>query len=141
MPRFGLAVLGGVLAQATLLVAVSGMPPHHPTIARTAVRVVVVGLVGGFVAALAAERAPLRAGVVAGATVGVAVGAAFWWVVLHGETVGVFHHLHYALATSGVPNEYVAEIPRIVAAVASLVVAAGFAVGGLLGSVAAVRRP
>lgn len=140
MSRFGLAVLGGALAQATLLVAVSGMPPHHPTTTTTAVRVVAVGLVGGFVAAMAADRAPLRAGVVAGAVVGVAVGVAFWWALFYGETVGIFHHLHYALATSGVPDEFVVEMPRVVAAVTSLLVAVAFTVGGFLGGVAAVRR-
>lgn len=141
MTRFGLAVLGGVLAQAALLAAVSGMPPHHPATATTAFRVLTIGVVGGFVAALAAGRAHRLSGLAAGALVGVVVGAAFWWALFHGETVGLLHHLHYALATSGVPDAFVVGVPRVVAAVASLVVAAAFTVGGFLGGVAAARRP
>lgn len=141
MSRFGFAVLGGALAQAALLAAISGMPHHHPTTVTTAVRVVTIGVAGGFVAAVATDSAPLRAGVATGALVGIVVGAVFWWALFYGETVGVFHHLHYALATSGVPDEFVVGVPRVVATVASLVVAVAFTVGGLLGSVAAVRRP
>ncbi|WP_232701420.1 hypothetical protein [Halobacterium wangiae] len=140
MTRFGLAVLGGVLAQATLLVAVSGMPPHHPTTATTALRVVAIGGIGGFVAAMATDRAPLQAGVATGAIVGVGVGTVFWWALFYADTVGVFHHLHYALATSGVPDEFVVGIPRVIAAVASLLVALAFAVGGLLGSLVVLGR-
>jgi hypothetical protein len=53
--RFGLAVLGGVLAQATLLAAISGMPHHHPELLPTAVRVVTIGVVGVAVAWLVTE--------------------------------------------------------------------------------------
>ncbi|MFC3478879.1 hypothetical protein [Halobacterium litoreum] len=139
MRRFVLAVVAGVLAEAALLAAVGELPPHHPAIGTTAFRVVTVGAVGGFVAATATDRAPRYAAFAASASVGVGVGAALWWTVLYGDTVGVLHHLHYALATVGVPFVLVEEVPRLVAAGAGLVVAVAFALGGVVGGVAATR--
>jgi len=138
--RFVLAVVAGVLAEAALLATVAELPPHHPAIETTAFRVVAVGVVGGFVAATLTDRAPRYAAFAASASVGVGVGAGLWWTVLYGDTVGVFHHLHYALATVGVPNQFVEAVPRVVAAVAGLVVAVAFALGGVLGGAAATRR-
>lgn len=141
MRRTAVAVAVGVLAQAALLGAISGMPHHHPATATTAFRVVAIGAVGGFVAATVAEDAPFRASTAAGALAGVAVGAAFWYAVLYGESTGVLHHLHYALATTVWLVNVAARWPRVVVAAVAAVVAAGFAAGGVLGGFAAERRP
>ncbi|WP_336037000.1 hypothetical protein [Halobacterium yunchengense] len=140
MRRTAAAVAAGVVVQAALLAAVSGMPPHHPATATTAFRVVSVGAVGGFVAAFLADATPYRASVAAGAAVGVAVGAAFWYAVLYGETVGVLHHLHYALATTVWLLDVAARWPRLVVGGVAVAVAAAFVAGSLLGGVAAERR-
>ena len=117
------------------------MPHHHPSIGTIAFRVLSVGAVGGFVAAVAADYAPFRAGAATGSLAGLGVGAGFWWLVFYGDTVGVFHHFHYALATTTALVELLTDAPRLVVAGAALVVAGTFAVGGVLGGYAANRRP
>ncbi|MCG1002710.1 MULTISPECIES: hypothetical protein [Halobacterium] len=141
MRRIALALAAGVLAQAALLAVVSGMPHHHPTAGTLAFRVASVGVVGGFVAATAAGRAPLRAGAATGSVAGLGVGAGFWWLVFHGDTVGVFHHLHYALVTTPALVDLIAGAPRLGVAGVSLVVAFAFAASGALGGYAVSRRP
>lgn len=140
MRRIALAVAAGVLTQAALLATVSGMPHHHPSTGTLAFRVVAIGAVGGFVAAVAAGYAPYRTGVTSGAIAGVGVGAVFWWLLFHGDTVGVFHHVHYALATTPALLDFGQSAPGLVAAGVALAVAATFAVGGVLGGYAASRR-
>lgn len=127
--------------QAALLAAVSGMPHHHPSTPVLAFRVLAVGAVGGFVAGTVARNGPPRAGAVAGAVTGLGVGAGFWWLVLYGDTVGVFHHVHYALATTVFLVDAGARAPRAVAAAVGLVVAAAFTVGGFVGGRAAAEWP
>lgn len=141
MRRFVAAVVAGVLVQAAVLTTFRELPPHHPPTATTAFRVLCVGLLGGYVAARLATRRPVGAAVAAGASAGVGVAAAFWWAVLYGETVGVFHHLHYALATAGVPGPLVRDVPRLVVGAASLLVAAGFAIGSVVGGWMATAGP
>lgn len=140
MRRIALAVAAGVLAQAALLAAVSGMPHHHPSTGTLAFRVVAIGAVGGFVAAVAAGHAPYRTGAASGGIAGVGVGVVFWWLLFYGDTVGVFHHVHYAVATSNVLLELGQYSPGAVAAGVALAVAAAFAAGGVLGGYAASRR-
>lgn len=135
-----LAVAAGVLAQAALLAALSGMPPHHPSAGTTAFRVLGVGAVGGFVAAAPADGAPHRAGAATGVLAGVGVGVAFWWLVFHGETVGVFHHLHYVLATTDPFLAVAKDAPRLAVAALDTAVVAAFAVGGAVGGLAAHGR-
>lgn len=141
MRRIALAVVAGLLVQAALLAAVSGMPHHHPSVGTIAFRVLSVGAVGGFVAAVAADHAPFRAGAATGSLAGLGVGAGFWWLVFYGDTVGVFHHFHYALATTTALVDLLTAAPRLVVAGGALVVAVAFAAGGLLGGYAANRRP
>lgn len=141
MRRFVLGVVAGVLVEATLLVAVGGLSPHHPSASRTAFRLFAVGGVGGFVAATIADRAPHLAGLGAGASAGVVVGAAFWWLLFHGTTTGVFHHLHYAVASAALPDVLVDEVPRLVGASVSALVATVVAAGGFVGGVATVVEP
>ena len=141
MDRIAPAVVAGVLAQAALLAAVSGMPHHHPSTATLAFRVVSVGAVGGFVAATVAGRAPFRTAAATGSLVGVGVGACFWWLLFYGDTTGVFHHLHYALATTTALVDPLVAAPRVVAAAVALALAVAFAVGSLVGGYAADRRP
>ncbi len=140
MRRIALAVAAGVLAQATLLAAVSGMPHHHPSTGTLAFRVVAIGAVGGFVAAVAAGDAPYRTGVASAAITGIGFGVAFWWLLFYGDTVGVFHHVHYALATTPSLVDLGAAAPELVGAAVALAVAAAFAAGGVLGGYAASRR-
>jgi len=135
------AVAAGVLVQAALLAAISGMPHHHPSTGTLAFRAVSVGGIDGFVAAVAADGTPFRAGAASGSVAGVSVGAGFWWLLFYGDTVGVFHHVHYVVATSGPLLELGRYFPEAVAAGVSLVVAAAFAAGGTLGGYAASRRP
>lgn len=130
-----------MLVQAALLAAVSAMPPHHPATATTAFRVLAVGAVGGFVAGFVADDAPSATGGAAGAVTGVGVGAAFWYLVLHGDTVGVFHHVHYALATTVFLVELGEAAPRLVAAGVGAAVAAAFTLGGFVGGYAADGWP
>ncbi len=141
MRRFVAAVAAGVLVQAAVLATFRALPPHHPSTATTAFRVVAVGVLGGYVAAKLAVQQPERAALAAGASAGIGVAAAFWWAVLYGDTVGVFHHLHYALATAGVPSRLIRDVPRVVVAAAALLVAAAFALGGRLGGWAATAAP
>lgn len=141
MRRFLAAVAAGVLVQAAVLATFRHLPPHHPPTATTAFRVCFVGVLGGYVAAKLTDRWPGRAALAAGASAGVGVGAAFWWAVLYGDTVGVLHHLHYALATAGVPGNLIRDVPRVVVAAAALVVAAAFALGGSLGGWMATASP
>lgn len=135
------AVAAGVLVQAALLAAVSGMPPHHPATATTAFRVLAVGTVGGFAAGTVAESGRGRTGALAGAVTGVGVGAGFWWLLFHGETVGIFHHLHYVVATTIVLVELAEYSPRLVVAGLDLAVAVAFTVGGFVGGRAARAWP
>jgi len=139
--RIALAVVVGVLAQAALLAVVSGMPHHHPSTATLAFRVVTVGGVGGFVAATVAGRAPFRTATATGSLAGAGVGASFWWLLFYGDTTGVFHHLHYALATTTALVDPLVAAPRVLAASVALAVAVAFAAGGLVGGYAADRRP
>lgn len=136
-----LAVVAGALAQAALLAAVSGMPHHHPGLGTIAFRVLSVGVVGGFVAAAVADHAPFRAGATSGSLAGLGVGAGFWWLVFYGDAVGVFHHFHYALATTTALVDLLTATPRLVVAGGALVVAVAFAAGGLVGGYAANRQP
>lgn len=140
MRRIALAVVAGVLVQVALLAAVSGMPHHHPSIGTIAFRVLSVAAVGGFVTATAADHAPFRAGAATGSLAGLGVGAGFWWLVFYGDTVGVFHHFHYALATTTALVDLLTDAPRLVVAGGALVVAVAFAAGGVLGGYAANRR-
>lgn len=136
-----LAVAAGVLVQAALLAVFSGMPHHHPTTVTTGFRILAVGAVGGFVADSVAEHGHAKLGAAAGAVAGVVVGATLWWLILYGETVGVFHHIHYALATTTVLLDPAAAAPRLVVAGVSLLVAATLTVGGLVGGRAARAWP
>lgn len=131
------AVAAGVLVQAALLAALSGMPPHHPATATTAFRVLAVGTVGGFVAGTAANAGRARTGALAGAVTGAGIAAGFWWLIFHGETVGVFHHLHYVVATTIFLVELAEYSPRLVVAGVDLAVALAFTVGGFVGGRAA----
>ncbi|MDL0121841.1 MULTISPECIES: hypothetical protein [Halobacterium] len=133
MRRFAGVVLGGVLAQAAILGTFGQLSPHHPGAVVVAFRVSTTGLIGGYVAAALGTHHPLRTATAAGASAGVGVGVAFWWTVLYGDTVGVFHQLHYVLATAPIPGRLVRTAPRAVAAVAALLVAAAFTAGGYLG--------
>ncbi|MGB9963427.1 hypothetical protein [Halobacterium hubeiense] len=139
MRRIFPAVAAGVLAQAALLAVVSGMPHHHPSTGTLAFRTVAIGGVGGFVAAVTADDAPFRTGAATGALAGTGVGATFWWLLFNGDPTGVFHHVHYALATT--PALLDAGAPEVVAGSVALAVAVAFAVGGVLGGYAANRRP
>jgi len=139
--RTVLAVAAGVLAQIALLAAVSGMPPHHPARATTVLRVLAIGAVGGFVAGIAADAAPARIGALAGLVTGLGVGAGFWWQVLYGETVGVFHHVHYALATTPELIDVAPGSPHLIAAFVSALVALTVTVGGFAGGRAAREWP
>jgi len=139
--RIALAVAAGVLAQAALLAVVRGMLHHHPSAPVIAFRVVSVGAVGGFVAATAAGRAPLRTATAAGGLAGLGAGVRFWWLVFHGDTVGVFHHLHYVLVTASALADLRTAAPRLVVASVALAVAVAFTAGGTIGGYAAARRP
>jgi len=139
--RFVAAVVAGVLVQGAVLATFRELPPSLPPTSVTAFRVFFVGVLGGYVAARFAVRRPRRAAVAAGASAGVGVGAAFWWAVLYGDTVGVVRHLHYALATAGVPGRLIRDVPRLVVATAALAVAAAFALGGTLGGWMATAGP
>jgi hypothetical protein len=136
-----LAIAAGVLVQAALLAAISGMPPHHPARATTVLRVLAVGAVGGFVAGVVADAAPDRIGAVAGAVGGLGVGAGFWWQVLYSDTVGVFHHVHYALATTPELMDVAPGSPHLIAAFVGVLVALTATLGGLVGGRAACEWP
>lgn len=134
-------MLAGVLVQVALLAAISGMPPHHPAKATTAFRLLAVGAVGGFLAGVAANDTHARTGAIAGLVAGAGVGAGFWWLVLYGDTVGIFHHVHYALATTPALVEPGAAAPRLVAAAVGTAVAVTGGVGGFAGGYAASEWP
>jgi hypothetical protein len=136
--EFVVPVAAGVLVQAALLAAVSGLPPHHPATATTAFRLLVVGVVGGFVVGVVATSGHASKGAVAGAVTGFGVGVGFWWQIFHAETVGVFHHLHYVVASTRFLIALAEYSPHLVVAGVDTVVALTLAVGSYVGGRAAV---
>lgn len=141
MQRRLAAVAAGVVVQAALFAAVAGLPPHHPARATTVLRLLTIGAVGGFVAGVVAPSAPDSAGTVAGLVAGLGVGAGFWWQVRYDETVGIFHHVHYALATTPELLAVTPGSPHMVAAFVSALVALTVTVGGFVGGRAARSWP
>ncbi|MFB6270857.1 MAG: hypothetical protein ABEH83_13005, partial [Halobacterium sp.] len=65
----------------------------------------------------------------------------FWWLIFHGETVGVFHHLHYVVATTIALVKLAEYSPHLVVAIVDLAIVVALAVGGYVGGRSAAEWP